>query len=78
MRLEADKSQASPGFLSRCPSCWRAGQVEPLREYREEHLGVSAADVLADLQSGGRSWEAHVPEAVVALIKQRRLFGCSG
>jgi hypothetical protein len=33
---------------------------------------VSAPDVLADLQSGGRSWETHVPEAVSALIKQRR------
>jgi hypothetical protein len=37
---------------------------------------VSAADVLADQQSGGQSWEAHVPEAVAALIKQRLLFGC--
>ena len=54
------------------------GQIEPLRDYREEHLGASAASVLEDLQSGGRSWEAQVPEAVTALIKERRLFGYPG
>jgi hypothetical protein len=76
--LTAENVELSPhmrhllGYLLEC------GQLEPLREYREEYLGVTAASVLQDLQSGGGSWEAQVPEAVTALIKERRLFGYPG
>jgi len=52
--------------------------VDLLPEYQEAHVGVTGAAALADLQAGGRSWEAQVPETVTALIKQRRLFGYPG
>ena len=55
-----------------------SGQVEPLRDYREEYVRASAGSILADLQSGGRTWEAQVPEAAAALIRRRRLFGYPG
>lgn len=76
--LTAENIEVSPRMRHLLRYLLESGQVESLREYREEHLGVAAADVLADLQAGGRSWEAHVPEAVSALIKQRRLFGYLG
>jgi hypothetical protein len=76
--LTAENIEVSPAIRHLLRYLLETGQVDPLREYREEHAGVTAAVVLADLQSGGSSWEAHVPEVVAALIKQRRLFGHPG
>jgi hypothetical protein len=76
--LTAENVEVSPAIRHLLTYLLETGQIEPLREYREEHLGVTGSAVLADLQSGGRSWEAHVPEVVAALIKQRRLFGHPG
>lgn len=73
--LTAENVEVSPRMRHLLRYLLESGQVEPLRDYREEHLSESAASVLHDLQSGGRAWEAQVPEAVVALIKQRQLFG---
>jgi hypothetical protein len=76
--LTAENVKVSPRMRHLLQYLLEGGQVEPLREYQEEHLGEAAPDVLADLQSGGRSWEAEVPEAVTSLIKERRLFGYPG
>jgi hypothetical protein len=76
--LTAENIDVSPLMRHLLQHLLENGQIEPLRDYREEHLGASAASVLEDLQSGGRSWEAQVPEAVTALIKERRLFGYPG
>jgi hypothetical protein len=73
--LTAENVEVSPRMRHLLRYLLESGQVEPLYDYREEHLSESAADVLEDLQSGGRTWEAHVPEAAATLIKQRRLFG---
>jgi hypothetical protein len=73
--LTAENVEVSPRMRHLLRYLLESGQVEPLRDYREEHLSASAASVLQDLQSGGRAWEAQVPEAAAALIKQRRLFG---
>jgi hypothetical protein len=74
----ADNLEVSPHIRHLLQYLLESGQVDPLHEYREEHLGASATSVLVDLQSGGSSWEAQVPEAAATLIKQQRLFGYPG
>jgi hypothetical protein len=76
--LTAENVELSPRMHHLLGYLLESGQVEALREYQEKHLGVTAASVLEDLQSGGESWEAQVPEAVSALIKERKLFGYPG
>jgi len=49
--------------------------VRSLSAGSEESLAVMPNDVLRRLQSGDSSWESLVPEPVVSLIKERRLFG---
>ena len=41
-------------------------------------LAVLPRDVLAMIRNGKDSWEAHVPEVVARVIKERRLFGYGG
>ncbi len=76
--LTAENVEVSPRMRHLLQYLLESGQVEPLRDYCEEHIRASAASVLMDLQSGGRTWEAQVPEAAAALIKRRRLFGYPG
>jgi hypothetical protein len=49
--------------------------VEPLRSGLKEDLLTLPAEVLRRLQAGDRSWEGLVPEQVVSVIRQGRLFG---
>ena len=39
---------------------------------------VLPRDVLAMIRNGKDGWEAHVPEVVARVIKERRLFGYGG
>jgi hypothetical protein len=73
--VTAENVDVSPRMRHLLKYLLESGQVEPLHDYREENLSESAANVLQDLQSGGRAWEAQVPEAAATLIKRRRLFG---
>ena len=50
-------------------------RIEPLRRHQEAYLGIRTHDVLAAIQTGDPSWEAAVPPAVAAIIKDRGLFG---
>jgi hypothetical protein len=52
-----------------------SGQIQPVREFREEQLHVYPDDVLARIQSGDGSWEGMVPPAVAEIIRGRGLFG---
>ena len=74
MLMTADNVDVSPAIRHLLRYLIDNGQVEPLREYRQESLGVTGAAVLADLQAGGKYWEAQVPEEAAELIKQRRFF----
>ena len=40
-------------------------------------LQIRTSDALARLQRGDAGWESAVPEAVAAIVKERRLFGCA-
>ena len=51
------------------------GQIQPVREFREEQLHVYPDDVLAKIQSGDATWESMVPPAVAGIIRSRGLFG---
>ncbi len=50
-------------------------RVEALEGYDPSILGIRTSDVLARLQRGDAGWESAVPERVVAIIKERKLFG---
>jgi hypothetical protein len=52
-----------------------SGQIQSVREFREEQLHVYPDDVLAKIQSGDASWESMVPPPVAAIIRSRGLFG---
>ncbi len=52
-----------------------SGQIQPVREFREEQLHVYPDDVLAKIESGDASWETMVPPAVAEIIRSRGLFG---
>jgi hypothetical protein len=49
--------------------------VEALERYDRSIIDIRTADVLARLQRGDAGWESAVPERVVAIIKERKLFG---
>jgi hypothetical protein len=52
-----------------------AGAIRGLDNYDRERLPIFSRDVLAKLQHGDPSWEAFVPPAVAAVIRERALFG---
>ena len=52
-----------------------SGQIQPVREFREEQLHVYPDDVLAKIQSGDTTWESMVPPQVAEIIRSRGLFG---
>jgi hypothetical protein len=52
-----------------------SGQIQPVREFREEQLHVYPDDVLAKIQSGDATWESMVPPQVAEIIRSRGLFG---
>jgi hypothetical protein len=53
------------------------GLVEPIRGVTRGNLSVLPSQVLAQLQSGDRSWREHVPPDVVRIIEEKGLFGHS-
>ena len=51
------------------------GQIEPIRDYREELLDIYSKDLLAMIEAGRSGWEEWVPPGVGKLVKERGLFG---
>lgn len=56
----------------------RNGRIVGLECVKPECLSIDSREVLACIASGDRSWETMVPEPVVKLIRERRLFGHRG
>jgi hypothetical protein len=52
--------------------------IVPIREFADEQLQISPAEVRAKIESGEPGWEQMVPPEVAELIKQRSLFGYRG
>ena len=51
------------------------GQIEAIRNYREDILHIFSSDVLNLIREGDSAWEEMVPEQVVEIIRSRGLFG---
>ncbi|PWU07067.1 MAG: nicotinate-nucleotide adenylyltransferase [Verrucomicrobia bacterium] len=49
--------------------------IVPIENFRPEYLNIRPPDVLRGIRDHDGIWESKVPPKVVALIKERRLFG---
>lgn len=54
------------------------GFIKQVEGYREELLGVYAADAMEQLENGDTGWESFVPEQAAALMKEQGLWGIKG
>ncbi|MFT3703932.1 MAG: hypothetical protein QM802_16320 [Agriterribacter sp.] len=52
-------------------------KIEDIMHYNENNLHVQTDTVLQLIKQGAQGWEANVPDEVVAMIKERHLFGYS-
>ena len=54
----------------------RAGRIVGLTNHNPDYLTIDSRTVLELIASGNPTWEKMVPEPVVQLIRERRLFNC--
>jgi hypothetical protein len=50
-------------------------KIEDIMHYNDSNLHVQTDTVLQLIKQGAQGWEANVPDEVVAMIKERHLFG---
>lgn len=48
--------------------------IRPLKGINEDYLGIHSDEILEQIRSNDPAWEKHVPDQVVDIIKQKRLF----
>jgi hypothetical protein len=77
-RVDARSLEVAPHVRQLYAHFLENGLLEDIQGAREEYLRVYARDVLDQIRSGDPRWEAAVPEQVVPMIKERRLFGWPG
>ena len=51
------------------------GQIEAIRNYREDILHIFSRDVLSFIRAGNSEWVEMVPKRVAKMIRSRGLFG---
>jgi hypothetical protein len=51
--------------------------IQPMRDVNEANMLILSRTVLRMLQDGEAGWEDMVPGEVAALIKERKLLGCT-
>jgi hypothetical protein len=54
------------------------GFIRELDKLSRAELAIFSHDVLAKIRNGEADWEKLVPETVVRIIRNKRLFGCRG
>jgi len=54
------------------------GLLREIDAIGEIELSIFSHDVLAKIRNGESDWEKLVPETVVRIIRNKRLFGCRG
>jgi len=54
------------------------GFIRELDKLSRAELAIFSHDVLAKIRNGESDWEKLVPETVVRIIRNKRLFGCRG
>lgn len=52
--------------------------IIPLDGIKQEYLSIHSHDVLDKIKRGEAGWETMVPDIVEKMIKDQRLFGCTG
>jgi hypothetical protein len=77
-RIDARTLEVAPHARQLYAHFLENGLIEDIQGCREECLNIYARQVLDQIRSGDRRWENAVPPAVVAMIKDRRLFGWGG
>jgi hypothetical protein len=74
--LETAEASCVSGPLSHLYTYLReTGAIVPIREFDQQQLHISPADVLQMIQTGQPEWESLVPAAAAKLIRERALFG---
>ena len=53
-------------------------KIEDILDYNRNNLNVQTDKVLQLIKQGAAGWEEYVPDEVVAIIKDRHLFGYTG
>ena len=54
------------------------GFLEPLAGFDPKCLDIFSQNIVCKIKEGDDSWELEVPSEVVTMIKDRKLWGCSG
>jgi hypothetical protein len=73
--VTAENFQVPAGFHHLYRFLLENRRIEAIAEYGEGELSILPAHVLDRLQRGDPSWEELVPQEVVRVIKQEKLFG---
>ena len=76
--VTAENFQIPPHLVHLYAHLLGNGLIQPIRDYRLAEPPVLPRDVLNLIQAGNPDWETKVPAPVVAVIKQKRLFGYTG
>jgi hypothetical protein len=77
-RIDARSLEVAPHARHLYAHFLENGLIEDIQGCREDYLRIYARDVLDQIRADDPRWEAAVPEPVVAMIKERRLFGWPG
>lgn len=73
--ITADQIDVTPRLKDLYSYVFDNGFIEAIRDFDAAQLHISPAEVMARIQSGDPGWEALVPAAAAAVIKEKDLFG---
>jgi hypothetical protein len=76
--ITVSKLKVAPHLQSLYEHLVDNSNIESLDFYNKDYLPIFSRDVLARIRDNDASWEKMVPEAVAALIRERKLFECQG
>jgi hypothetical protein len=74
--ITADTLEVDPRLRHLYAHLHKGGLIRSIANVSGEHLHISAADVLAKIRAGDRSWVDACPSIVAQLIQDRGYFGC--
>lgn len=75
--VTADNFRVAPNLTHLYAHLLQNRFIESIEGYHAEYLPIRSPDVLALIRKGDSSWEKMVPPEVVAIIRDRGLFGCA-
>jgi hypothetical protein len=78
LRIDAHSLEVAPHARHLYAHFLENGLIEDIEGCREDYLRIYAREVLDQIRAGDPRWDEAVPETVVTMIKERRLFGWQG